>query len=154
MKLTVNVQYAARTDGLPRIKEIRSWIQAALQGRRPEAVLCVRIVDEEEGTRLNTQWRKHKAATNVLSFPYDGVDGIAPEVLGDIVICAPVVMREAQQQNKKPAAHWAHMVVHGTLHLIGLDHLEESDAQEMERLEAAILAKLGYPDPYKPAHDS
>ena len=116
--------------------------------------MTVRIVDEQEGTALNSRWRGGQGPTNVLSFPCDGVDDIAPQLLGDLVICAPVVAREAQEQNKSLQAHWAHMLVHGTLHLLGHDHQEPDEAERMERLETDILHDFGYPDPYTPAETS
>ena len=113
----VDVQYAAGRAGVPAEKSIGNWVRTALAGRRDAAQLVVRIVDEEEGRELNERYRGRKGATNVLSFPYDGPDVLAPPLLGDIVICAPVVRREAQDQGKAPNAHWAHLVVHGVLHL-------------------------------------
>ena len=129
---------------------IKTWVEAALEGRREQAQVTVRIVDEEEGAELNRRWRKREGPTNVLAFPCTGLEAIAPELLGDVVICAPVVAREALEQNKAARAHWAHMVIHGTLHLLGFDHIEEGEALVMEQLETRILNRLGYPDPYGP----
>ncbi|MCH9049289.1 MAG: rRNA maturation RNase YbeY, partial [Proteobacteria bacterium] len=100
------------------------------------------------GTELNEQWRKSKGPTNVLSFSNEGVSEIAPDLLGDIVICAPVVAREAKEQNKNSQSHWAHMVIHGVLHLTGFDHIDPEDADRMESLEINILKKLNYKNPY------
>ena len=148
MSADVNVQYAAATEGLPERGEIRAWVDATLSGRRTRCELTVRIVDEAEAAELNENFRGRKGPTNVLSFPYEGVPGVVLPLLGDIVICAPVVGREAGEQGKPEKAHWAHMVVHGVLHLLGYDHVEPSQARSMERLEKQILAKLGYGDPY------
>ncbi len=101
-----------------------------------------------EGLALNARWRCQKHATNVLSFPASGLEDVAPELLGDIVICAPVVEEEARTQGKLAQAHWAHLVVHGTLHLLGYDHVHAKDAIRMESLETATLAALGFDDPY------
>lgn len=151
MSVEVVVQYAAGPlTALPSKKTITLWVKAALAGRREEAQVTVRIVDEEEGSELNQRWRKRAGPTNVLSFPSTGLEQIAPALLGDIVICAPVVEREAQHQRKALRAHWAHMVIHGTLHLLGLDHIEEQQALIMEQLETEILGRLGYADPYSP----
>ena len=111
--------------------------------------LVVRIVDESESESLNTTYRQKHQSTNVLSFPFEAPPGIDEPHLGDLVVCAPVVEREAQQQNKSLESHWAHMIVHGVLHLQGLDHQNEQEAEEMESLERQILADLGYPDPYE-----
>lgn len=109
----------------------------------------MRIVDEGEIAALNERWRSKRGATNVLSFPFDGDHSLAPGLLGDIVICAPVVRREAEEQHKSMEAHWAHMVVHGTLHLQGHDHINAEEAKEMETLEIRILQSLGYTNPYQ-----
>lgn len=151
MSVEVVVQYAVDPPtALPSKKTITLWVKAALAGRCEEAQVTVRIVDEEEGSELNQRWRKRAGPTNVLSFPSTGLEQIAPALLGDIVICAPVVEREAQHQRKALRAHWAHMVIHGTLHLLGLDHIEEQQALIMEQLETEILGRLGYADPYSP----
>jgi len=144
----IDVQYAISADGIPAPEKLRSWVECALQGRHPGAELAVRIVDEAEITALNRQYRGKDGATNVLSFPFSPMPGVVTEQLGDIVICAPVVAAEAVAQGKPLEAHWAHMVTHGVLHLLGHDHHEEKDAQEMESLEIRLLAGLGYPDPY------
>lgn len=145
----VAVQYACPAAGLPGEAEIIRWAQAALTDRRGS--ITVRIVDEQEGAALNRSYRHKRGATNVLSFPFEPPEGVAPSVqdyLGDIVICAPVVAREAQEQHKPSEAHWAHMVVHGCLHLAGHDHQREAEARTMEALETRIMDKLSYPDPY------
>jgi probable rRNA maturation factor len=148
MNLTVHVQYPAGRAGLPRPQSVRTWVRAALRGRRRLASLTVRFVDRREGLALNRQWRSKQAPTNVLSFPTQGLEKLAPAELGDIVVCGPVVAREAAEQRKPLRAHFAHLVIHGTLHLLGYDHQHQKEADEMEAAETAILAKLGYPDPY------
>lgn len=128
----------------------RRWVGAALAGarHRRSSEIVIRLVNEAEGRQLNLQWRHRGYATNVLSFPAELPPGLHSELLGDLVICAPVVRREARLQNKPLAAHWAHLVVHGTLHLLGYDHETAAEAGVMEPLETAILGKIGFPDPY------
>ncbi len=127
---------------------MRSWVECALEGRHPAAELAVRIVDEAEITALNRRYRGKDGATNVLSFPFDAMPGVETEQLGDVVICAPVVAAEAVTQGKSLQAHWAHIVIHGVLHLLGFDHHLDDEAQQMEALEIRLLASLGLPDPY------
>ena len=136
------VQRAVAARGVPGPARLRRWAQAAL-GRRGGEV-TVRIVGGAESRALNRRYRGKDKPTNVLSFPYDD-----PGVLGDVVICAAVVNREAREQGKAAAAHWAHMVVHGVLHLLGFDHIRPADAKVMEGRERAILARLSFPDPYE-----
>jgi len=141
-KLALSVQYAvAPTDAPDRVR-VRRWVRAALQ---KSAELAVRVVAEDEGRALNRDYRGKDYATNVLTFVYDD----APVLAGDIVLCAPVVSREAHEQGKPAEAHYAHLVVHGVLHLQGYDHENDADAQAMEALETEILNKLGYDDPYR-----
>ncbi|ACD58516.1 conserved hypothetical protein, putative [Xanthomonas oryzae pv. oryzae PXO99A] len=130
----------------------RKWVAAALKGRIREADLAVRVVDEKEGCSLNHHYRGKDYATNVLSFPAELPEGLPKGIkmplLGDLVICAPVVAREAAEQGKSLAAHYAHLTVHGTLHLLGWDHDDDKEADAMEQLEREILADLGIDDPY------
>jgi len=145
-RLNLSVQYACNTDGLPSRPDIRRWSRAALDvdGKRGGQI-TVRFVDAEEGRSLNGDYRGKDYATNVLSFPYE----IEPVVCGDLVVCAEVVAREAAEQGKPLAAHYAHLIVHGMLHLQDYDHEEsEEEALLMEGKERVILAALGYPDPY------
>ena len=148
MTVEIDLQINSSVSDLPDEAEFRRWAETALMGRREQAEMTIRLVDEEESLSLNREYRGQEKPTNVLSFPTDAPDYAAPGLLGDLVICAPVVQREAALQNKSPQAHWAHMVVHGTLHLLGLDHQTEREAEAMERAEATILARLGFPDPY------
>ena len=113
-----------------------------------EYELTIRVVDEEESQSLNSQYRGKDNPTNVLSFPFEAPAEIELDLLGDLVICAPVVGKEATEQSKEEIAHWAHMVIHGTLHLQGYDHIEDEEAEAMEALEVKILSALGFPDPY------
>ena len=144
----VSVANASREPGVPGEMDLSRWAAAALAGRRAGAELSIRIVDEEEGATLNATYRRKQGATNVLSFPAELPAGVPLPVLGDLVICAPVVAREAAEQGKPLEAHWAHLVVHGCLHLLGFDHVTDTQAAEMESLERSILADMGYPDPY------
>ena len=150
MSLHVDIQTAS-AEPVPAEEDIRAWIAAALEGRdtREEVEVSVRLVDLDEMAQLNENYRGKKGATNVLSFPADLPAELSLPLLGDIVICAPVVRTEAAQQGKSSSAHWAHMTVHGTLHLLGYDHIDEKDAVVMESLETAILAKLNFSCPYQ-----
>ena len=142
-KLAIAVQYAIDRNGLPKTSELRQWAKAALLF---DAEVTLRLVDAEEGRQLNRDFRGKDYATNVLTFAY-GVD--AGVCSGDIVLCAPVIASEATEQGKPLAAHYAHMVVHGMLHLQGYDHdTGEAEAIAMEAVESFIMQRLGYPDPY------
>ncbi|WP_199096404.1 rRNA maturation RNase YbeY [Dyella sp. ASV21] len=149
--LTLSVGYAAPRKGVPTSASFRSWVEAALRGakRRKATELSIRIVDSKEGRLLNREYRDKDYATNVLSFPVELPPGVVLPLIGDLAICAPVVLREAAEQGKRPRDHWAHMTVHGVLHLIGYDHIEDADAEVMEALEARILAGLGIANPYE-----
>ncbi len=152
MNLHVDIQ-SASTDPAPDEDDIRRWIAAALDGRKPEAEVSVRLVDEDEMTALNETYRDKCGSTNVLSFPAALPEGIDHPLLGDIVLCPAVVNREAGQQGKSPDQHWTHMLVHGSLHLLGYDHVEATEADVMESLETSILADLGLPCPYSAGPD-
>ncbi|HKY92416.1 MAG TPA: rRNA maturation RNase YbeY [Nevskiaceae bacterium] len=140
------VQRRVPPQGVPAPSSLREWALAALGPVSGE--LTIRIVDEDEGRTLNHRYRGKDYATNVLSFPYDGETLDVP-ILGDLVLCAPVVGREAVEQGKDPRNHWAHLVVHGCLHLLGYDHQTDREAREMEDRERAILATFAIPDPYR-----
>ncbi|URL59432.1 rRNA maturation RNase YbeY [Luteibacter flocculans] len=153
-QVDVAVGYAtASRKGVPASASFRRWVEAALKGarRRKATEVAIRIVDADEGQALNLQYRGRDYATNVLSFPADLPPGVNLPLIGDLVICAPVVAREAAEQGKTAAHHWAHMTVHGTLHLLGYDHIDDAEAEAMEALETRILAGLGIPDPYEAA---
>ena len=149
--LEVRVQRASSGPGTPPDRDLSDWAAAALPGLEHAAELTVRLVDEEESRRLNAQYRQQDKATNVLAFPAGAIDGLPvdePRVLGDIVVCAAVVAAEASAQGKDPEAHWAHMLVHGALHLLGFEHETAAQAEEMESLERRLLEGLGIADPY------
>lgn len=154
VRLDVSVSYAAPRAGVPAAASFRRWIAAALQSRILEADLALRVVGTKEGRALNRHYRGKDYATNVLSFPADMAEGVKlPKgvrmpLLGDIVLCAPVVAREAKEQGKPVVAHYAHLTVHGVLHLLGWDHQDARDADCMEALEREILSGLGIEDPY------
>ena len=148
MSLELDVQLAVETENLPSSADIRVWAEAALVDLEQEIELVVRITDTAESQQLNHDYRGKDKPTNVLSFPFEAPPGVPDAHLGDLVICASVVANEAQEQNKTLLAHWAHMVVHGVLHLRGYDHLDDDEAEEMENLERQVLAKLGFSDPY------
>jgi probable rRNA maturation factor len=146
----VHISYGVARKGLPSALSFRRWVDAALAGakRRKPAELAIRIVGTREGRTLNRDYRGKDYATNVLSFPVELPPGVTLPLIGDLAICAPVVAREAAEQDKLANHHWAHMTVHGVLHLLGYDHMEEAEAEAMEALETRILAKLGIADPY------
>lgn len=148
-RLDLSVQYACNRDGVPSRVEFRRWLRAAEPGA---ARITVRVVDEDEGRELNRDYRGKDYATNVLTFAYgEGEDMPLPEglpLMGDLVLCRQVVEREAAEQGKALDAHYAHLSVHGMLHLQGFDHLEDREAEDMEAREREILAGLGYADPY------
>ena len=152
--MEIDVQIASQASGLPSARDVRAWVRSALVCAGPNVCgdVSVRVVDEDEMRNLNRDYREQDKATNVLAFPAGDVTGLPQDEgqqLGDIVVCAGVVAREAGEQGKQPPDHWGHMLVHGTLHLLGYDHVTESGAVEMERLEREILAGLGIADPYK-----
>ena len=146
--LALELQTASQSEGLPGQGEVTRWAEAALTRVEPAEVV-VRIVDEAESRELNNAYRQKDKPTNVLSFPFEAPPEVASEHLGDLVICAPVVAREAEAQGKSLESHWAHMVIHGMLHLQGYDHIEPAEAEEMEALESQIMAQLGYSNPYE-----
>ncbi|MDO9150441.1 MAG: rRNA maturation RNase YbeY [Methylotenera sp.] len=140
-KLAASIQYASEASNLPTASQFRKWAKAAL---RVDTEVTIRIVDAEEGKMLNNTYRGKDYATNVLTFPLTE----APHLMGDIIICAPVVATEAMAQHKSLEAHYAHLTVHGILHLHGYDHETDAQAELMEGLETAIVTKLGYASPY------
>lgn len=150
--IRILVQRASKHDA-PTTAQLRRFAKYALKNRMTSAELTIRLVDEEEITTLNTTYRHKNKPTNVLSFPFDMPDNVEMDLplLGDIVICSAVVDQEAKEQNKPTEAHWAHMVVHGTLHLLGYDHENDADADIMETQEINILQSLGFQNPY---HDN
>lgn len=154
VRLDVAVSYALPRTGLPAAASFRKWVRAALDGagRRFDSEVAIRLLDAAEGQAMNLQYRGKDYATNVLSFPAEMPEGLPEDFefpqLGDLAICAPVVAREAAGQGKALNDHYAHLTVHGVLHLLGFDHIEDDEAEEMEALERVILASLGIADPY------
>jgi probable rRNA maturation factor len=140
-KLSLSVQYATNAKKLPTRQQLRRWVKVALER---DVQIALRIVDEIEGRALNASYRGKDYATNVLTFVYDDSDPL----YGDVVICAPVVAREAKEQGKDLLAHYAHLTIHAALHLQGYDHEKKRDAELMEASETALMLKLRYPDPY------
>ena len=156
MTLQVEVAYVTRHPWAPSARLIRTWAEAAFGARGRAATLSVRIVTPRESERLNREYRQKPKPTNVLSFPAEIPAGALrgeSRPLGDLVICARVVAREAREQGKSLAAHWAHMVVHGSLHLLGHDHEEDAEADRMEARERRVLRSLGFDDPYRSESD-
>ena len=148
-QVILDLQLACESEtGLPDEALFQRWLDAAVIPFQEEAEVTVRLVDEPESHELNLTYRGKDKSTNVLSFPFEAPPGIELPLLGDLVICRQVVEQEAQEQGKPLEAHWAHMVVHGSLHLLGYDHIDDDEAEEMEALETEIMLALGYADPY------
>ncbi|MDR6983386.1 putative rRNA maturation factor [Rheinheimera pacifica] len=148
MAIILDLQLASTADNLPSEEQVQQWLEAAILPFQAEAEVTVRIVDNSESQQLNFDYRSKDKPTNVLSFPFQCPPGIELPLLGDLVICAPVVAAEAAEQHKCLQAHWAHMVVHGCLHLLGFDHINDDDAEQMEAEEITILQQLGITNPY------
>ncbi|NOY62619.1 MAG: rRNA maturation RNase YbeY [Gammaproteobacteria bacterium] len=146
--MALDIQYAVEGDGLPQQNDIDAWVGCAVADEG-DVELTVRIVSEEESAELNVRYRGRSGATNVLSFPFDCPPDVSLSLLGDVVICAPIVRQQAAEQGKSETAHWAHLVIHGVLHLLGYDHLEEAQAEVMEAREIMLLDRLGYANPYQ-----
>ncbi len=151
MKLQLDLQRAT-TLTPPSRPTLRRWLLRALTPHRDRAQLTLRLVDEAESAELNQQYRGKPGPTNVLAFPSPLPEGVQADFLGDLVICAPVVEREACEQGKSPRAHWAHIVIHGALHLCGHDHQNDAEAQRMEQLEIELLRSLRIANPYQSRH--
>ncbi|CAK9885738.1 MAG: Endoribonuclease YbeY [Candidatus Erwinia impunctatus] len=147
--VTLDLQLACENrQDLPEEREFALWLQAVIPQFQAESEVTIRIVDSAESQHLNHTYRGKVKPTNVLSFPFEAPPGIELPLLGDLVICRQVVEQEALEQEKKLSAHWAHMVIHGSLHLLGYDHIEDDEAEEMEAIETEIMLALGYDDPY------
>lgn len=147
LSLTLHIENATQLK-VPTKARFRQWASVAIAGRREAAELSIKIVDEREGAELNQRYRGKTGPTNILSFGIELPAELKSPLLGDLVICGPVVLKEAHEQNKPATHHWAHLVIHGCLHLLGFDHGEESAAEEMESLEITLLANLGIKNPY------
>jgi len=148
MTITLDLQIACSNKNLPSESQFQLWLETVLAPYQKSFELTIRIVDEVESQQLNHQYRDKNKSTNVLSFPFEVPEGIELDLLGDLVICADVVESEAIEQKKTLMSHWAHMVIHGCLHLLGYDHINDADADEMEALEIKSLKKLDISDPY------
>jgi len=153
MSLELEVIRDVESAKLPTDDEFQRWASLALEGRKAGGELCIRIITPDESQQLNRDYRGKHKPTNVLSFPFEAPSfdipgGLPIDIIGDLAICAEVVEREATEQNKVLAHHWADMVIHGTLHLLGFDHINDDEAEIMESLERELLAQLQIPDPY------
>ncbi len=151
MRLELDLDVAEGIHNVPSQADFEGWVTKALQAAgypSAEAELSIMVVSEQVSQTLNSQYRDKDKPTNVLSFPADIPDFVESPLLGDLVVCAPIVEQEAQQQNKTSYHHWAHMTIHGCLHLLGFDHIEDADAEEMESLEIKVLHELGIDNPY------
>ena len=148
MNIELDVQ--REVDALPKDEELLKWLNETLEFEdHGDTELTIRFVDENESAELNEEYRNKKGSTNILSFPFEMPDEIKLNLLGDLIICSDVVTKEAVEQKKDELAHWAHMIIHGTLHLLGYDHLTDEQAIIMETREIKILSQLGYSDPYR-----
>ncbi len=146
----LELQVVFASEGQPEQTQLQHWLDTALYGIGRDTEIVVRIVDEAESAELNHDYRGKQGPTNILSFPFEAPDipGFESELLGDLVVCAPVLAKEAIEQGKPLSNHWAHIIIHGVLHLLGYDHIDEAEAEAMESQEIAILAKLEIPNPY------
>ena len=148
-QIDLDLQIACQANNLPSENDFKHWLAQILTIYQQDFELTIRIVDTLESQQLNHQYRNKNKPTNVLSFPFEVPEGIELNLLGDLVICADIVAQEAKQQQKHLQAHWAHMVIHGCLHLLGYDHINDDEAEAMEAIEIDLICQLGFPDPYK-----
>ncbi|MDG3087420.1 rRNA maturation RNase YbeY [Vibrio hannami] len=149
MSIELDLQIAVENqENLPSEADFQKWLQTTVSQFQPEAEVTIRLVDEQESHELNHEYRGKDKPTNVLSFPFEVPEGIEINLLGDLIICKQMVEKEASEQHKDVVAHWAHMVVHGSLHLLGYDHIKDDEAEEMESLETEIMQSMGFEDPY------
>ncbi|MEQ1528225.1 MAG: rRNA maturation RNase YbeY [Methylococcales bacterium] len=144
----LDIQVVCESCSVPGAEQLQHWVDVALTEFDQDTELVLRIVDEQESAELNARYRHKEGPTNILSFPADLPEGVDLDLLGDLVICAPVLEKEAQQQHKAIFDHWAHIVVHGVLHLLGYDHIDDDEAEIMENKEIAILNGLNISNPY------
>ncbi|MDH5368459.1 MAG: rRNA maturation RNase YbeY [Gammaproteobacteria bacterium] len=148
--MEVNLDIQREVDALPKDEDLLKWLTETLEFEKyGDAEITIRFVDEKESAELNEKYRHKTGSTNILSFPFEAPAEVELNLLGDLIICSDVVKKEASEQKKEELAHWAHMVVHGTLHLLGYDHLTDDEAANMEEKEIKILSQLGYSDPYR-----
>lgn len=144
----IDIQIATAAS-YPEAQLFQCWVDAALVGRETDSEIVIRLVDDVESAELNQQYRHKSGPTNILSFPFEAPAGMDLDLLGDLVICAPLIAQEAEQQDKLAEHHWAHITVHGVLHLLGYDHIVEAEAERMEALEIKILSQLNIANPYR-----
>jgi probable rRNA maturation factor len=144
----LDIQLATSYADYPTEQQFQLWVDAVLQEDDQDSEIVIRLVDDQESSELNQQYRHKSGPTNILSFPFEAPDGFDSDLLGDLVICAPLIALEAQQQNKSLFDHWAHITIHGVLHLLGYDHIDDAEAEEMEALEIKILSRLNINNPY------
>ena len=145
----LDLQIASDYAEIPSFEQMQGWVDAVLTDAAQDSEIVIRVVDEAESAALNSQYRHKQGPTNVLSFPFEAPEGFEMDLLGDLVICAPLLAQEASQQHKPLLHHWAHIIIHGVLHLIGYDHLDDAEAEEMEGLEIRILKALNIENPYQ-----
>ncbi len=150
---SIEIQQETTTDAVPDSGQLQTWVDAALKEYPDDTELVIRIVDKLEISQLNEHYRAKPGPTNILSFPFDAPDYIESNLLGDLVVCAPVLAEEALEQHKALDHHWAHIIVHGVLHLLGYDHVEDNEAELMEAKEIEILAQLNIDNPYNEANE-
>ena len=145
----LELQVATEFADYPAEMQFQSWMDTVLSDTAQNSEIVIRLVDKAESAELNQQYRHKSGPTNILSFPFEAPEDIVMELLGDLVICAPLIAEEAIQQNKQPLHHWAHITIHGILHLLGYDHIQDQEAEEMEALEIKFLQKLNIANPYQ-----
>ncbi len=146
--MNLEIQRICQSSSIPDDSQLNAWTKLGLQESNQDSEILIRIVDENESAALNQQYRQKPGPTNVLSFPFDAPENLEINLLGDLVVCAPVIEKEARQQGKSVNDHWAHIILHGILHLQGFDHIEESDANAMEALEVKLLKTININNPY------
>ena len=145
----LEIQNESQSSLIPEKKQFKYWLDAVLKNDNQDSEIVIRVVDKDEMIKFNEQYRDKKGSTNILSFPFEVPDGVESQLLGDLLVCAPVVEQEARQQNKKLEQHWAHLIIHGILHLLGYNHIDDVEAEEMEALEINILSTIGINNPYQ-----
>ncbi len=146
---TVEIQLASKSKFIPDQQQFQNWVDAVLTDESQHSEIVIRVIDEDEMIEYNEQYRHKSGATNILSFPFEAPDSVESDLLGDLLVCAPVIETESKQQKKTLENHWAHIIVHGVLHLIGYDHINDMDAEEMEALEVMILKTITINNPYE-----
>jgi len=148
MTVTIDLSIASHSNQIPSETAFKKWVNAVAISQSEDYEISIHVIDEKESSSLNHTWRNKEGPTNVLSFPADLPEGVPISLLGDLAVCAPVIEKEASEQAKSLEAHWAHIIIHGTLHLFGYDHVDESEAEEMESMEIDIMKRLGFSNPY------